>query len=106
MASNSPHEHMILRVDLVGSHGRWKRPWGMNDRKLLMLCHLLLRGESERRLEGGPSHPPGECKDYNDNCQNWAIMDECTKNAAYMVGADGSEGECKAACNKCKRPSA
>ena len=23
---NSPHDHMILRVDLVGSHGRWKRP--------------------------------------------------------------------------------
>jgi hypothetical protein len=26
MPSNSPHYHMILRVDLVGSHGRWKRP--------------------------------------------------------------------------------
>jgi hypothetical protein len=26
LPSNSPHEHMILRVDLVGSHGRWKRP--------------------------------------------------------------------------------
>ena len=24
---NSPHDHMILRVDLVGSHGRWKRPY-------------------------------------------------------------------------------
>jgi ABC-type multidrug transport system fused ATPase/permease subunit len=24
--SNSPHDHLILRVDLVGSHGRWKRP--------------------------------------------------------------------------------
>jgi hypothetical protein len=24
--SNSPHDHIILRVDLVGSHGRWKRP--------------------------------------------------------------------------------
>jgi prolyl 4-hydroxylase len=53
------------------------------------------------RLEGGPTHPPGECKDYNDNCQNWAIMGECTKNAPYMVGADGSEGECKAACKAC-----
>jgi hypothetical protein len=27
LPSNSPHEHMILRVELVGSHGRWKRPW-------------------------------------------------------------------------------
>jgi hypothetical protein len=26
LPSNSPHDHMILRVDLVGSHGRWKRP--------------------------------------------------------------------------------
>jgi hypothetical protein len=26
LPSNSPHEHMILRVELVGSHGRWKRP--------------------------------------------------------------------------------
>jgi hypothetical protein len=25
--SNSPHGHMIWRVDLVGSHGRWKRPF-------------------------------------------------------------------------------
>jgi hypothetical protein len=26
LPSNSPYDHMILRVDLVGSHGRWKRP--------------------------------------------------------------------------------
>ena len=25
MPSNSPHDHMILRVDLVDAHGRWKR---------------------------------------------------------------------------------
>jgi hypothetical protein len=25
LPSNSPHDHMILRVDLVDSHGRWKR---------------------------------------------------------------------------------
>jgi hypothetical protein len=23
---NSPHDHLVLRVDLVGSHGRWKGP--------------------------------------------------------------------------------
>ena len=27
LTSNSPRDHMILRVDLVGSHGRWKRPY-------------------------------------------------------------------------------
>ena len=26
LPSNNPHDHMILRVDLVDSHGRWKRP--------------------------------------------------------------------------------
>jgi hypothetical protein len=26
LPSNSPHDHMILREDLVGSHGRWTRP--------------------------------------------------------------------------------
>jgi hypothetical protein len=26
LPSNIPHDHMILRVDLVGSHARWKRP--------------------------------------------------------------------------------
>jgi hypothetical protein len=26
LPSNSPHDHMILRVDLVGSHGRWTGP--------------------------------------------------------------------------------
>jgi hypothetical protein len=26
LPSNSTHDHMILRVDLVGSHARWKRP--------------------------------------------------------------------------------
>jgi hypothetical protein len=26
LPANSPHDHLILRVDLVDSHGRWKRP--------------------------------------------------------------------------------
>jgi hypothetical protein len=26
LPSNSPHDHLILREHLVGSHGRWKRP--------------------------------------------------------------------------------
>jgi hypothetical protein len=26
LPSDSPHDHMILRVDLVDSHGRWKGP--------------------------------------------------------------------------------
>jgi hypothetical protein len=33
LPSNSPHGPMILRVDLVGSHGRWKRPcrWKVDE---------------------------------------------------------------------------
>jgi hypothetical protein len=26
LPSNSPHDHMILREELVGSRGRWKTP--------------------------------------------------------------------------------
>jgi len=47
-----------------------------------------------------PSH---ECADYNDNCPMWAQIGECQKNAPYMVGSDGSGGECKKSCNACKR---
>jgi hypothetical protein len=41
LPSNSPHDHMILRVELMGSHGRWKRPlpsnslWGDFSRSLV-----------------------------------------------------------------------
>jgi hypothetical protein len=30
LPSTSPHDHMILRGDLEGSHGRWKRPLAFN----------------------------------------------------------------------------
>jgi hypothetical protein len=37
LPSNSPHDHMILRVGLVGSHGRrWKRP-------CLQTAHMAMR---------------------------------------------------------------
>lgn len=44
---------------------------------------------------------PGECKDLNKNCENWASAGECAKNPSYMVGDDGSEGQCMKACRKC-----
>jgi len=46
-------------------------------------------------------HPPGACEDYNDNCKMWASLGECTKNSAFMVGSDGSAGECKLSCKSC-----
>jgi prolyl 4-hydroxylase len=42
------------------------------------------------------------CNDYNTMCEEWARAGECTRNAAYMVGADGSQGECLKSCKKCK----
>ena len=42
------------------------------------------------------------CADYNDQCAEWARAGECTRNAAYMVGSDGSAGECLKSCNKCQ----
>jgi hypothetical protein len=39
LPTNSPHDHMILRVDLVGEHGRWKRP-------CLQTAHMTIAIES------------------------------------------------------------
>ncbi len=41
------------------------------------------------------------CADYHDSCAEWARAGECTRNAAYMTGSDGSAGECLKSCNKC-----
>ena len=50
--------------------------------------------------EGAPRRKG--CADYNDGCADWAKAGECTRNSAYMVGSDGSPGECLKSCNKCK----
>ena len=50
--------------------------------------------ESLRRRTG--------CADYNDACATWAAAGECTRNKNYMVGSDGSMGECLKACGQCK----
>jgi hypothetical protein len=42
LPSNSPHVHMILRVDLVGSHGRWKRPCLVSTAALRNLVKVRL----------------------------------------------------------------
>ena len=43
-----------------------------------------------------------ECRDFNEKCADWAAAGECTRNPAYMVGSDGSSGECLLSCGKCK----
>jgi hypothetical protein len=52
LASNSPHGHMVLREDLVGSHGRWNRPCLQtspnttchNNLNISVLLHRYMRG--------------------------------------------------------------
>ena len=40
LPSNSPHDHMILRVHLVGPHtGRWKRPCLQTTPNATRSCH-------------------------------------------------------------------
>jgi len=41
------------------------------------------------------------CANFHDSCQQWADAGECTRNAGYMVGSDGSGGDCRLACRKC-----
>ena len=56
--------------------------------------HVGAFGQEARARKG--------CADYNDMCGEWARAGECTRNAAYMTGSDGSAGECLKACKKCK----
>lgn len=62
------------------------------------------------------------CHNYHDQCEPWALQGECTRvrglcrvrgaarsplnprpqNSGYMVGSDGSQGECRKACGACK----
>mmetsp|Transcript_26850 Transcript_26850/g.91660 ORF Transcript_26850/g.91660 Transcript_26850/m.91660 type:complete len:328 (-) Transcript_26850:309-1292(-) len=45
----------------------------------------------------------GKCEDLNPSCEAWARAGECSRNAAYMVGADGSDGQCLKSCRKCTK---
>jgi hypothetical protein len=44
LPSNSPHDPMILRGDLVGSHGTWKRPCLQTDHMILRVDLVDSRG--------------------------------------------------------------
>ncbi|KAM0864260.1 hypothetical protein ACQ4PT_044055 [Festuca glaucescens] len=45
--------------------------------------------------------PGGNCTDSNDSCGRWAVLGECTKNPAYMVGTAALPGHCRRSCNVC-----
>lgn len=51
---------------------------------------------------GGEAVRRKGCANYHDSCDTWAAAGECVRNAAYMTGADGSQGDCLKACGKCK----
>lgn len=44
----------------------------------------------------GVSSPSTGCRDSNERCEEWAMMDECKKNPAYMLEY------CKMSCEVCK----
>jgi hypothetical protein len=62
LPSNSPHDHVILRVDLVDSHGSWKRPslkggWGAGTRWGAMQVALKAPSIAQLRKLFSELHP-------------------------------------------------
>jgi hypothetical protein len=51
LPSNSPHDHMILRVELVDSHGRWKGPCLQTNPK----CDQVFSMQFEITIDTGRS---------------------------------------------------
>ncbi|KAL6880054.1 hypothetical protein ACP4OV_011619 [Aristida adscensionis] len=41
------------------------------------------------------------CSDNSEHCVQWAAAGECVKNPVYMVGAEGSPGQCRKSCKVC-----
>ncbi|WVZ62283.1 hypothetical protein U9M48_012047 [Paspalum notatum var. saurae] len=41
------------------------------------------------------------CTDRSEHCAQWAAAGECGKNPVYMVGAEGSVGQCRKSCRVC-----
>jgi hypothetical protein len=62
LPSNSPHDHMILRVDLVGSHGRWKRPQPTPEcddklNNIPLRCYTMLEPSGRVETPASPVNP-------------------------------------------------
>ncbi|TVU41307.1 hypothetical protein EJB05_14813 [Eragrostis curvula] len=41
------------------------------------------------------------CSDKSAHCAQWAAAGECAKNPVYMVGGEGSPGQCRKSCKVC-----
>jgi len=46
-------------------------------------------------LRESPGSSPEGCANKSDHCAEWTAAGECGKNPAYMVGAEGSPGQCR-----------
>eukprot|EP00958_Prasinococcus_capsulatus_P017824 scaffold2045_cov404-Prasinococcus_capsulatus_cf.AAC.17 len=42
-----------------------------------------------------------ECEDRSTHCAEWASGGECERNQEYMIGAEGTEGQCLRSCGVC-----
>jgi prolyl 4-hydroxylase len=49
----------------------------------------------------GEEEAGGGCTDKSEYCAQWAAAGECRKNPVYMVGGEGSPGECRKSCGVC-----
>ncbi|RWW02480.1 hypothetical protein GW17_00034436 [Ensete ventricosum] len=43
----------------------------------------------------------GDCSDASEFCAQWAAAGECHKNPLYMIGNNGTTGNCRRSCNVC-----
>ncbi|RRT61315.1 hypothetical protein B296_00029542 [Ensete ventricosum] len=41
----------------------------------------------------------GDCSDASEFCAQWAAAGECHKNPLYMIGNNGTTGNCRRSCN-------
>ena len=48
--------------------------------------------------------PSAECEDFNVACKGWAAEGECEKNPHFMLGTDGTVGQCRESCGACPYP--
>ncbi|GJP38985.1 hypothetical protein CLOM_g23385 [Closterium sp. NIES-68] len=82
-------------------------PDGTTDQTSLHASCPVIRGEKwsatkwihVRSFEARPLAQG--CEDLNPKCEEWAVLGECKKNPAYMLGDGAYTGNCRKACKAC-----
>lgn len=83
---------------LMPSGVKWSMP------KWIHVGRYATPGEQAQAIEQSIQQvprQPGDCEDYNENCDAWSVSGECDKNPGYMVGSVGQPGACLKACGRC-----